>query len=64
VDITPELPRYSNSGQDRLIADFLGRLERGQPPLITPRQQLTVVRILSGILESAATGREVRLDAP
>jgi predicted dehydrogenase len=64
VDIIPELPRYSNSGQDRLIADFLGRLERGEPPLITPRQQLTVVRLLSGILESAATGREVRLDAP
>jgi predicted dehydrogenase len=61
VDITPELPQYSNTGQDRLIADFLQRLERGEPPLITPRQQLTVVRILNGILESAAAGHEVRL---
>jgi predicted dehydrogenase len=52
---------YTATGQDRLIADFLNRLERGEPPLITPWQQLTVVRILHGLLESAATGREVVL---
>lgn len=49
-------------GWSDVIAHFLDCVRGDAVPLITPAETLNVQRILNGIYESAASGREVRFD--
>ena len=64
VDLTPpDVPATGWSDSVRLqLADAIARARAGEPGLVTPRQALTLQRIVDAIYESAARGREARLE--
>jgi len=51
----------SGSPYEREITDWLGRIERGEEPLITAEQAAMVVQIVEAAYKSAESGREVVL---
>ncbi len=49
-------------GCDEAIAHFVDCVRGDASPLVTPEETLNVQRILDGMYDSAASGREVRFD--
>jgi len=58
----PEEKAVTGTGHDVLIADWLCKLEAGEPPRVRPEEAAAVVQIIEGIYESADSGEEARLD--
>ncbi|HIQ04952.1 MAG TPA: Gfo/Idh/MocA family oxidoreductase [Anaerolineae bacterium] len=61
TEARPAVPRASVGSYFAAIEEFVNCVREGRQPPITPQQGLTVTQILDAILESASTGREVRL---
>ncbi|THF79129.1 Gfo/Idh/MocA family protein [Cohnella fermenti] len=61
-DIVPQFPKDDTLTQWRNIHHFIDCLIGEADPISTPETGVDMIRILSAIYESAATGAEVRLD--
>jgi predicted dehydrogenase len=51
----------TGTGHDKLIADWLQKLEAGEAPRVRPEEAAAVVQIIEGIYKSAESGKEARL---
>lgn len=56
----PKVNLITGTGHGLLIRDWLRALEAGEPPRVRPEEAAVVVRIIEGIYQSAASGKEVR----
>jgi predicted dehydrogenase len=62
VTIQTEAPQDPVGSYPRLIENFVDHLDgKEDAQIVTPHQALTSVRIVDGIMRSAATGREVEI---
>ena len=63
VDVSPKgLPTFNDAELIGVeIADFVETVRSGGQPLVSTREALNVQRILSGLDESGASGREIAL---
>jgi len=62
VDVTPQVPRDSESAYLREVRHFVDCVRRGRQPLITGEQGVVVTTILEAVYRSAETGQPVNLD--
>ena len=62
VDSVPSFPAQPGvGGHERNLRHFADVVLRGAEPCFVPQQGVDMVRLLTALYESAATGREVRL---
>ncbi|MEM8679923.1 MAG: Gfo/Idh/MocA family oxidoreductase [Planctomycetota bacterium] len=60
VDRTLEVPECEDMGRIRSAENFILSLEGKEPPLNTPQQALTLMKIIDAAYQSAASGAPVR----
>lgn len=65
-DITPELPTFgpANGPLEPVLRDFVDCVREGRTPMVRFREMLDTQRLMDAMYQSAATGKEVRLEWP